>query len=102
MAEPEAAGAPRAQHWGGQERSATTIPEAPMSDPFDTYIVMWMIQRKGANGKWWTIPSMVRRTRSEAIGAFKECYVNGDKIWTRERNRGEVRCVWGPLYCKSN
>ena len=68
--------------------------------PFDEMIVVWIIQRKGRNG-WWTLPDMVRRTRSEAIRSFKDMYVDGDKQWRRQMRSGQVRCVWAPLYYKS-
>lgn len=69
-----------------------------MNSPRSKNIIVWMIQRQNSRGEWWVIPSMVRGTRTEAIKSFKRLYVDGDNQWRRQRDAGQVRCVWGPLY----
>jgi len=70
------------------------------SESFDEEYIVWVIQRRSRR-RWWPSIGLVRRTKREAIAAFKELYEDGDRQWKRQREAGEVRCIWVPLYSKS-
>lgn len=63
----------------------------------ETTYTFWAIQNRSRRSGWYTIPSMVRPTRAEAIAAWRAMWdsskVQARLSWRRRRDAGKIRCV---------
>lgn len=67
--------------------------EAHMPDGEQETFEMWAVQYYGKRVGWWTSLKSIRRTRSEAISAWKMLWTEGELRWRSKRKAGRIRCV---------